>query len=119
MIETFIYSQNGAFIQFCPHFLLFFCMGVDFASCAMVAMDCHLFLAIANLYMEAFKYSALERAPLKPMMFKRYVDDTFLVWSHGRGKLQEFPGFLHNLHPNIKFPMEVEGGHYIFGWFGV
>lgn len=52
-----------------------------------VAMGSPLSPVVANLFMEAFEHSTLERAPHKPSAFRRYVDDTFIVWPHGREKL--------------------------------
>lgn len=58
--------------------------------------------------MEAFEPRALDCAPLKPSVFRWYVDNTFIVWLHGREKLVEFIAFMNSLHGNIKFTMEVE-----------
>lgn len=52
---------------------------------------------------------ALECARLKPLVFKHYIDETFVVWAHAKGKLEQlFLVFLNSIHPNIEFPMEVE-----------
>ena len=40
--------------------------------------------------------------------FKRYVDDTFVIWPHGRKRLDDFFEYLNSLHPSIKFTMEIE-----------
>lgn len=66
---------------------------------------------VANLFMEEFETSA----PLKPSFYRRYVDDTLLVWPHGRAKLEEFLDFLKKQHPSIQFTVEIEtGGHVSF-----
>lgn len=58
--------------------------------------------------MEAFEHSALEHALFKPRVFHLYVDDTFIIWTHGQGKLMEFLSFMNSLYKNTKFTMEVE-----------
>lgn len=63
---------------------------------------------VANLFMESFENSALERATLKLLYFKRFVDDVFIVWPHGQERLLEFLDFLSGFHLKIKFTMEVE-----------
>jgi hypothetical protein len=72
-----------------------------------VAMVSLLAPVMAYFYMEHFEQQAISSAKRKPTQWYRYVDDTFVVWPHGRNKLH---GFLHlnNIHPNIKFTMEVE-----------
>ena len=42
---------------------------------------------VANFYMEKFEELAISSAPLKPKCWLRYVDDTFVVWSHGDKEL--------------------------------
>ena len=52
-----------------------------------VAMGSPLSPIVANLYMEIFERRALDLAPLKPKRWKCYVDDTDVVWPHGRSNL--------------------------------
>jgi hypothetical protein len=78
-----------------------------------VAMGSPLSPVIANLFMETFEQEALELAPLKPKLWKRYVDDTFVVWPHGRESLDQFLNHLNSLHSSIKFTMEIEENNQI------
>lgn len=63
---------------------------------------------IANLFMEDLETKALETATSRPKLWLRYVDDTFVIWQHGREELDRFLEHLNNMHPRIKFTMEVE-----------
>nr|XP_012149152.1 PREDICTED: uncharacterized protein LOC105663622 [Megachile rotundata] len=50
-------------------------------------------------------------SPISPVVadiYMEYVDDTFVVWSHGREKLGEFLDYINSLDPNIQFTMEIE-----------
>jgi hypothetical protein len=51
----------------------------------------------------------LETATHKPLCWFRYVDDTFVIWPHGPGKLAEFLNHLNGVHENINFTMERDG----------
>ncbi|GJQ69280.1 hypothetical protein Trydic_g6417 [Trypoxylus dichotomus] len=58
---------------------------------------------LANIFMEGFENSALDTAKFKQKLWPRYVDDTFIIWTHGEDKLQEFLSPLSSIHPKIKF----------------
>jgi hypothetical protein len=73
-----------------------------------VAMGSPLSPVVANLYMEKFEKQALDSFPLKPKRWKRFVDDTDVVWQHGKENLVFFFNHLNNQNENIKFTMEVE-----------
>ena len=42
---------------------------------------------IANLYMKHLEENALQTAPLSPRLWLYYIDDTFVLWPHGRDKI--------------------------------
>jgi len=48
------------------------------------AMGSSISLVIANIFVEHFEKGALQKAPEKPEVWFRYVDDTFVIWRHGR-----------------------------------
>ena len=54
------------------------------------AMGSPLSPIIANIYMEHFEEKTLSSAPLKPKVWRRYVDDTFVLWSHSQETLEAF-----------------------------
>ncbi|XP_076655132.1 uncharacterized protein LOC143360299 [Halictus rubicundus] len=62
---------------------------------------------IADIYMEDLENRILKNAPRKPTQWFN-VDDTFVVWSHGRDTLDDFLHYINSLHPNIQFTMEIE-----------
>jgi hypothetical protein len=49
-----------------------------------VAMGSSLAPVVANYYMEHFEQRAISSAMKKPASWFRIVDDTFLVWPHGK-----------------------------------
>ncbi|GJQ67015.1 hypothetical protein Trydic_g7996 [Trypoxylus dichotomus] len=73
-----------------------------------ITMGSSLSSVAANLFMKRFESLAIETAVDKPTVWRRYVNDTFVVWPHGRDKLDRFFKHLNGIHPNIQLPMEVE-----------
>lgn len=63
---------------------------------------------IANLFMEGFETRPIESFPLKPKLWKRFVDDTFIIWPHGQEKLNIFLQLLNSQSNSIKFMMEMK-----------
>ena len=71
--------------------------------------------------MKFFEKLAIDTTQLKPKMWKRYVDDTFLVWENGlESELTSFLEHLNSLRPSIQFTCEVEEGGklpFLYTWF--
>lgn len=53
-----------------------------------IAMGSSLSPLVVDLFMEDFEHQEVQKAQLKAF-FKRYVDDNFLMWSHGMDRLIE------------------------------
>ena len=64
--------------------------------------------AVANIFMESLEERALNTTTLKPSMWIRYVDDTFVIWPHGDAELERFHQYLNQQNPSIKFTMDEE-----------
>jgi len=63
---------------------------------------------VANLFMEDFESRALSTSPFKLKCWKICADDTYIIWPHGREKLDLFFQHLNNQRSSIKFTMECE-----------
>ena len=63
---------------------------------------------VANIFMENFENKSLDSFPMKPSRWKRFLDDTNVVWPHGKEELQNFFQHLSSILEEIKFPMELE-----------
>lgn len=55
--------------------------------------------------MEDFESKALASTQLQPQLWKRFVDDTFILWPHSRDKLELFLQHLNNQSRSIQFTM--------------
>ena len=73
-----------------------------------VAMGSPLSPIVANLFMESFEQKALESAVIRPKMWLRYVDDTFVLWPHNEEELKIFHRYLNAQHSAIQFTCEEE-----------
>jgi hypothetical protein len=58
--------------------------------------------------LEHFEKLALDSAQHKPLLWCWYVDDTFVVCSHGPELLQNFLSHFSSLSPSIQFTMEID-----------
>ena len=66
---------------------------------------------LANIFLNFHEKNWLNNCPpeLKPKVYKRYVDDTFLLFEN-RDQMENFLQYLNVQHPNIRFTREVEEG---------
>ena len=60
----------------------------------------------ANIFMGKLETTLLERAPLKPSVWWRYIDDVFVIWPHGEECFEQFVDLINSMHPTIKFTAE-------------
>ena len=63
---------------------------------------------VANLYMEFFEEVALRSAPVRPRLWKRYVDDTCYIVKKGTAEV--LLEHLNRIRPSIQFTLELEKG---------
>ena len=63
--------------------------------------------AYANIFMGKLEHTILSSAILKPLYYRRYIDDVLILWPHSITKLNKFITSLNNYHPSIKFTSEV------------
>ena len=74
--------------------------GKFYEQTAGTSMGSPLSPVLADIFMEEFENSSLNTADLQPKLWLRYVDDTFVVWPHGRDTLQDFLQHLNQQHPS-------------------
>ena len=68
------------------------------------AMGSPLSPIVANIFMENFETKALERAPHPPSLWKRFVDDTFVILETEHK--EEFFNHINSIEEKIKFTAE-------------
>ena len=90
VIKEVTYLDTTRLAEVCLRSTFFSFQGEFYEQTTGVAMGSPLSPIIANLYMEKFEKEALKSYPLKPSLWKRYVDDTNVIWPHGENELKMF-----------------------------
>ena len=62
--------------------------------------------AFANIFMGWFEDSFVYTYDTQPLLWKRYIDDVFMIWPHGQDSLDQFVDHLNSKHDTIKFTVE-------------
>ena len=62
----------------------------------------------ANLFMGELESEILENYPKKPLVWVRYIDDIFFIWTHGREELDKFLEFANNNRHGMVFETSDE-----------
>ena len=62
----------------------------------------------ANIFLSYHEQIWLKNCPceFKPVIYKRYVDDTFLLF-RSKDHIEKFRYYLNCKHPNIKFTSDI------------
>ena len=72
------------------------------------AMGTKMAPSYANLFMGFVEKDLLERAQKKPLVWYRYIDDIFFIWTHGQEELDVFFEFCNNNRHGLKFEITPE-----------
>ena len=62
--------------------------------------------AYANLFMSSLEEDMLNSCAVKPWIWYRYIDDVFVIWTHGEEQLFSFIEYINSYHQTIKFTTE-------------
>ena len=91
-------------LEFCLRSTYFVFQGQHFEQVEGAAMGSPLSPIVSNIYMEHFEARALETAPHPPSLWKRYVDDTFVILKTAHK--EEFFRHLNGIEEKIQFTAE-------------
>lgn len=67
------------------------------------AMGTKMAPSYANIFMGKLESQYLSQCPLKPLFYKRFIDDIFFIWTHTEEELLRFIDNYNTVHPNIEF----------------
>ncbi|XP_053881423.1 uncharacterized protein LOC128835776 [Malaclemys terrapin pileata] len=60
----------------------------------------------ANIFMADLEQRFLRPRPLVPLLYLRYIEDIFILWTHGKEALEEFHLDFNNFHPTINLSLD-------------
>ena len=60
-------------------------------------------IAFANIFMAKVEKEMLGQSSIKPIFWKRFINDIIIVWDTSRNEIKEFLLKTNNFHPTIKF----------------
>jgi hypothetical protein len=60
----------------------------------------------ASTFMGSHETKLLDGYPLKPLIWLRFLDDVFVLFTHGQDEFTKFVDYLNSKHEKIKFTME-------------
>ena len=97
-------QQITSLLEFCLNSTSFMFQGQYYQQMEGAAMGSPLSPIIANIFMEHFEEQALESAPHPPSLWKRFVDDTFVILE--TSYKEEFLHHINSLDSHIRFTVE-------------
>ena len=91
-------------LEFCLRSTYFTYRGKFYEQVEGAAMDSPISPIVANLFMENFEMRALQPSPNPPLLWKRFVDDTFVIIN--KAHKEEFLTHINSVDSNIQFTAE-------------
>ena len=72
-----------------------------------VSMGIRFAPSFADIFMAKWENDAFQKYPHLPLFFGRFLDDIFLIWTHGIVKFYEFLDVLNSHHPTINLKATI------------
>ena len=79
----------------------------DYLQTHGTAMGTKMAVAFANIFMAKIEKEILRQSSIKPIFWKRFIDDIISVQDTSRNEIEEFLLKANNFHPTIKFTAEI------------
>ena len=83
-----------------------FC-GSNYLQTHGTTMGTKMAVAFANIFMARIERQILSQSCIKPLFWKRYIDDVFSLWNTSLDKIESFVKKANNFHSTIKFTAEM------------
>ena len=83
-----------------------FC-GSNYLQTHGTAMGTKMAVPFANIFMAGIDKQILSQSCIKPLSWKKYIDDVFSLWNTSQNKIESFVEKANNFHSTIKFSAEV------------
>ena len=78
------------------------------------AMGTRVAPSYTNTFMGWFEDQFVYTYTPEPIVWKRFIDDIFIIWTHGHESLNTFVTHLNNCLPSIKFEADTSTSHIHF-----
>ena len=72
-----------------------------------IAMGTKMAVAFSVIFMAHLETALLKHSPYKPLVWKRFIDDIFTVWTLPESDISKFLEFANKFHQTIKFTYEI------------
>ena len=79
-----------------------------------IAMGTKMAVAFAVIFMAHIEKQLLALSPHKPLIWKRFIDDIFSVWTLPKAEINNFIVFANSFHTTIKFTHEMSSEKIVF-----
>lgn len=81
--------------------------GSRFLQKSGVSMGIKFAPSFADIFMAKWEKEAFQKYPHSPLFYCRFLDDIFMIWTHGIDKFNELLNVLNNHHPTIKLKATI------------
>ena len=78
------------------------------------AMGTKMALAFANIFMAKIEKGIISKSIIKPLVWKRYIDNVFFLWDTNEDNIKEFVTRANHYHDTIKFTAEISDSEIAF-----